>query len=276
MRLKKIVRACFVLCITAIFTIAVCGCEDLGDFDDTEEYYSTFMDEDSENGEVFLINGSSKAAIGYSIKDFFYNKESKENFLEEDDGTYHGVDYSDYVYMAIPLSRDIEMDSIALYLKSHENATLYINVYLTDGIPSNYKAIEDNVIPDGTTGGASDGTTGGASDGTTGGTSDGTTTPTYDDPDYQTRVGDIVVYLEKDKWNSFVLDTFIVDKIAQKSIKIQKGQYILLQIRNNSGVRDFDEKNNIFVDPQTKLPLEKANITMTNLLVRALQVKEED
>jgi hypothetical protein len=39
-------------------------------------------------------------------------------------------------------------------------------------------------------------------------------------------------------------------------------------------VRVFNEEKQIFVDPQTGLELPKANITMTNLLVRALDVKE--
>ena len=59
------------------------------------------------------------------------------------------------------------------------------------------------------------------------------------------------------------------------SIEIQKGQYILLQIRNNSGVRIFDEEKQAFVDPQTGLELSRVQLTMTNLLIRALNVTTE-
>jgi hypothetical protein len=67
-----------------------------------------------------------------------------------------------------------------------------------------------------------------------------------------------------------------VGETSQKSIEIKDGQYILLQIRNNSGVRVFDEVKGIFVDPQTMLEIKKAEITMTNLLIRALDIKNEN
>jgi hypothetical protein len=38
-------------------------------------------------------------------------------------------------------------------------------------------------------------------------------------------------------------------------------------------VRVFDEEKRTFVDPQTGLELQKAEITMTNLLIRALDIK---
>ena len=70
-----------------------------------------------------------------------------------------------------------------------------------------------------------------------------------------------------------MLDSFRVNGITEKSIEIKDGQYILLQIRNNSGVRVFDEEKQVFVDHQTGLELQKAEITMTNLLIRALDIK---
>jgi hypothetical protein len=74
------------------------------------------------------------------------------------------------------------------------------------------------------------------------------------------------------------IDTFKINEAYQKSIQLEKNQYILLQIRNNSGVRDLDKETGLLVDPQTGLVLEEANITMTNLLVRAIdeaEAKEE-
>ena len=97
----------------------------------------------------------------------------------------------------------------------------------------------------------------------------------YDDPDPETRIGEVTVRLKGEKWSSFLLDDFRVKGLIQKSIEINAGQYILLQIRNNSGVRVLDEEKQIFVDPQTGLDLQKAEITMTNLLIRALNLKNE-
>ena len=47
------------LCITAILVIALCGCEDLGEFADVEEYYSSF-------GDIVVINGITNEKEEYS------------------------------------------------------------------------------------------------------------------------------------------------------------------------------------------------------------------
>jgi hypothetical protein len=257
MTFKKIVRTYIALIIMAALAAAMVGCDDLGAYEDTEEYYSSF-------GDIVLVSGTTKEREEYSVEKYFYNEESRENFLAEEDGAYKGVDHSDYVYMAIPLESSMDMDSIALYIQSKNDVTVYINVFVTDKIPTEWKSIADNVINGGEGGGSSD-------------EEDGNETEkVYDDPAYETRVGETAVHLKNGKWGSFVLDDFNVNGKAQKSIEIKEGQYILLQIRNNSGVRVFDDEKKAYVDPQTGLELQKAEITMTNLLVRALEIKNVD
>ena len=104
MTFKSIVSACIALCLMATLGVAMSGCDDLGAYKDTEEYYSSF-------GDVVLIGGTSKKTNKYEVDDYFYNKDSRENFLEDEDGSYKGVEYDDYVYMAIPFKND-EFDSI--------------------------------------------------------------------------------------------------------------------------------------------------------------------
>ena len=257
MTFKKIVSTFIAFCLTATLAVAVSGCDDLGAYEDTTEYYNAF-------GDIVLIGGTSKETESYSVDKYFYNKESREEFLEGDDGAYKGIEYSDYVYMAIPFESSMDMDTIALYLKSQNDVTVYINVFLTNVIPSNWKPIEDNVINNGENGALPDEESGEET---------GKTEKLYDDPDPETRVGEITVHLKNGKWSSFLLDSFRVNGITEKSIEIKDGQYILLQIRNNSGVRVFDEEKKVFVDHQTGLELQKAEITMTNLLIRALDIK---
>ena len=253
---KKIVRACVVCCITAILGIAVCGCDDLGEYGNTEEYYDSF-------GDIVLIDGTSREDEEYSVKDYFYNKESRENFLAGKDGAYKGVVHGDYVYMAIPFENSIDMDTIALYMQSKEAGTVYINVFVTNKIPSAWKAIADLSAQNDQSGNPSDA-----------GSGDGTNEEkTYDDPDPETRIGEVAVHLEAGKWGSFALDVFTVNGKTQKSIQIEDGQYILLQIRNNSGVRVFDEEKQAYVDSQTGLELQQVEFTATNLLIRALKVQ---
>ena len=244
MTFKKIVSATIALCITAILGIALCGCEDLGEYDDTQEYYNSF-------GDIILIDETSRE--GYSVADYFYNKESREDFLEGDDGAYKGVEHSDYVYVAIPLESSIDMDTLALYIQSQEDVTVYINVYVTNTIPSKWKPVTGNVK-----------------------NINEKADTLYDDPDPQTRIGECTVHLEKGKWGSFLLDRFNLNGTAQKSIQIKEDQYVLLQIRNNSGVRVYNAEKQAYVDPQTGLELQKAEITMTNLLIRALDIKNSN
>jgi hypothetical protein len=233
----------------ATLAVAMNGCDDLGAYEDATEYYNSF-------GDIALISGTAEEKSDYdeySVEKYFYNEESRENFLEGEDGAYKGVAYCDYVYMAIPFEGNIEIDTLALYIQSKTDATVYINVFVTDKIPTAWKSIEDNVINS---------------------EENGEQTETvYDDPNLETRVGEITVHLKSGKWSSFLLDTFRVNQTTQKSMEIKQGQYILLQFRNNSGVRIFDKEKQVFVDPQTGLELQSAEITMTNLLIRALNVK---
>ena len=260
MRFNKIVSAFIAFCLMATLAVAMGGCEDLGVYEDTEEYYSTF-------GDIALISASTKEKKEYSVDEYFYSEESREDFLVDEDGAYNGVPSSDYVYMAIPLESTLNMDTIAMYMQSQSDVTVYINVFVTDKIPSSWKTIEDNVINNNENNENENNELPNVDEAAD------KIEKVYDDPNPETRVGEITIHLKAGKWNSFLLDTFTVSGVAKNSIDINEGQYILLQIRNNSGVRDFDEEKQIFVDPQTGLELQRANVTMTNLLIRALDIK---
>lgn len=263
MRFKKIVISCIALCIMATLAVAMSGCDDLGAYENPEEYVNSF-------GNVLLISGTSEDKDdyeSYSVEEYFYNKESRENFLSDQDGAYKGIEHSDYVYMAIPFKSSINIDTLALYLQSQNDVTLYINVFVTDEIPNAWKAYADNE----TNSGESTDETSSVEETETATVE--TTEIKYDDPNPETRVGEVTVHLKNGKWSSFLLDKFRVNEKTQKSIEINEGQYILIQFRNNSGVRVFDENKQALVDPQTGLELQKADITMTNLLIRALNIK---
>jgi hypothetical protein len=264
MTFKKIASTCLALCLTATLAVAVSGCEDLGAFEDTEDYYDTF-------GSIRLINGVTGGSDTYSVEDYFYNESSREDYLVGEDGTYQGIEPAEYAYMAIPFHRDIRMDTLALYLQSQDDAAVYINVFVTDAVPSNWKSIAPDAA-NAENGENTDTDTGvdtGVDTGADAGADTENTENKYDDPDPATRIGEIVVHLQKGKWASFVLDDFLVQGQSQTSIDIKEDQYVLLQFRNNSGVREFDETKQAYVDPQTGLELPTARITMTNLLVRA-------
>ena len=260
MRFKSIFKAFVAICMAAIILIAACGCEDLGAYENTEEYYSSF-------GDIVLIDGTTKNKTEYSVETYFYNKESREDFLKGEDGAYKGVEYAEYVYVAIPFESSIDMDTLALFIQSKADITVYISVFISDKIPTNWKAVADNVInQDGSNIVLAEGAENESQN----------TEKVYDDPDSETRIGEVSVHLKNGKWNSFVLDVFKIGGKTQNSIQINDGQYILLQIRNNSGVRVFNEEKQAYVDAITGIELPSAEITMTNLLIRALDVKNGD
>lgn len=264
MTFKRNIKAFVAFCIMAILAIAMCGCDDLGAYEDTEEYYASF-------GEVVLLGGIAEGGEKYSVAEYFYNEESRDDFLTGDDGKYNGIEHSDYVYMAIPLNSDLHMDTLAMYLQAKNDVTLYINVYVTDKLPKNWKTIDE----------AGNGTkkAGLSAESFEYKSSSTNILPlanegeSYDDPKSETRIGEVALNLKGGSWNSFTLDTFKVNGAFEKSINLYKNQYILLQFRNNSGVREPDAETGLLVDPQTGLALEKAEITMTNLLIRALDLK---
>ena len=231
------------LCITAILVIALCGCDDLGAYEDVREYYDSV-------GDVVLINGSTGQSIARSVDEYFYNEESRENFLVGEDGKYGGVTHGAYYYMAIPFESDIDMDSLGLYLQSNSDVTLYIDVYLTDEVPSEK---EDDEA----------------------GEAGAKNESMFTAPEQKEKIGSTTLYLETGKWSSFLLESFSVEGAVQQSILIDDGKYIVLQFRNNSDLM-FGADKQEGVSQENGIELKSADITMTNLLVRALTVEDEE
>ena len=264
---KRKIVACVAICITAILGIAVCGCDDLGAYEDTKEYYDSF-------GDIVFLGGAAGNGIEYSVEEFFYNEKSREDFLVNENGEYVGVEQSDYVYVAIPFNKDIQMDSLAMYMQAKNDVVVYINAYVIDidDIPENWKKIEESVTVTDESDSVSEETFENKSEETADESTDKDTDgQEYDDPDPETRIGEITLHLKGGKWSSFTLDSFKINDKFEQSIHVEDGQCILLQIRNNSGVREL--KNGLYVDPQTGLELDRAEITLTNLLVRALEIE---
>ena len=263
---KSKVAACLAICITAILGIAVCGCDDLGAYENTEEYYASF-------GDVVLIGGEAEEGKSYSVEKYFYNKESREDFLENSEDK---IAHSDYVYVAIPVVDDIKMDSLAMYLQAKEDVVLHVCVYITDDLPAEWKVTEESetVSTESLTTSEVD-TEESLEEKITETSFESADSDTEEEteefkaPAYESRIGEITLHLKDGKWNSFVLDSFSIDNKVEKSVNVEGGQYIVLQIRNNMAV--FDEEKQCFIDPQTGAELEKAEITMTNLLIRALE-----
>jgi hypothetical protein len=245
MAFKKIARTCIVFCLMAALAVAMSGCEDLGAYEDTNAYYSAF-------GEIVLIGGT-EGIEGKSVEEYFYNEDSREDFLEGEERI--TPDY--YTYMAIPLESTVDMDTLALFIQSEDEVPFYINVFVID--EDTWDIFVNNAV-NGEQNAES-------TDPEAGEPATDNTENVYDRLEGM-KVGEVTVHLKSEKWSSFLLDTFRVSGEEQRSIKIEEDQYILLQFKNNitSGGQGI-------VGTQTELALQRVKITMTNLLVRALDVQ---
>ena len=246
MTFKRLVSSLIVLCITVTVAVTVCGCDDLGVYADTAEYYDSF-------GQIVLVNSNAPKgnSTPYSVSECFYNEDSRENFLENRQEDL--VPSLAYVYMAIPIKSDMEMDDLALYMRGEKNQSVYLNVYITDKIPSNWRAIGD---PETQTL-----------------EKDGQVVEEkikYDDPDPDTSIADAVVHLKASVWSSFLIESFEVNKAVSSTLAVEDGQYLLIQFRNNSGVPLDSEEDEAVTVVESEGEIEPAYFTMTNLLVRAM------
>ena len=237
---KKLIKSILTLTLAVVLTLALVGCDDLGEYESVDEYYSSY-------GDIVMISASSGDKENYSVEDYFYNEQSRKNFLKGDDGSYSGVPFDDYVYVAIPFKRDVNMDSLAIYVQAEADCTAYINVYLTDKIPSSFRGPDNK--------------------------GEFSATDDFDDPDPKTRIAHSSVRLTSGVWNSFLIDSFIsADGTASGGIQVKNGAYALIQIRNNSGIRIFDQEKQAYVDSETAEELSGVRLTMTNLLIRAIEL----
>lgn len=111
-----------------ILILCLCGCYNLGDFEDDQDYFDTFE-------EVELIS-LDKTIKGYSTEDYFYTEEGINDYDCD-------VPAGKYIYAAIKVEKDILLDDLSLSFYSEYAGTLYISVFLTDVIPSNIKGYDD-------------------------------------------------------------------------------------------------------------------------------------
>lgn len=250
---KKRLCSLLSLCLSLLAVISLCGCEDLGAFEDVERYYASF-------GDIRLTGGTREGeaypTATYSVEAYFYNTDSREDFLEGEDG-YAGVPEGDYVYMAIPLEAQLCVDSLALYLKSPRSTTLCLSVFLVDELPEKIRGIGDPatelVEKDGVT----------------------EEQPiAYDDPPLSESLSNHTLSLQAGEWEAFLIDSFLEGGSVKKQFNASAGQYILILFRNNSDAFSHIDATGARFDPVTGAELFRESFTMTNLLVRAIDPTE--
>jgi hypothetical protein len=127
MRIKIFLKRLVSISVSAILAVTLVGCFDLGDYSDEAAYYEAF-------GDVKLVYQNPTVVEkdveneDYSIKDYFYNKNTGEDFAygdPKDDDPDEGKDIPQlpYLYMAIPAERNLKIESLALYFNAQQTCS---------------------------------------------------------------------------------------------------------------------------------------------------------
>ena len=268
MRTKIFLKKLVSISVAVILAATLAGCFDLGGFSDETEYYDTF-------GDVTLVYAEERdiEIEEYSIQDYFYNKNTGENFAygdpkdeESDEGK--DIPQLSYVYMAIPVKKTLRMESFALYFNALETCALEVYFYVVDELPDDGDFTHIKLLGDPEYQQKLD------EDGNLMFEADGKT-PLYEqevdengnlkkdefgnpifkrikysDPDDSLIVGKTTTNVKKGEWVSLMMEKWS----SGKEIQIEESDYLLLRFINNSGA---STKN------------EPVNFRVTNLLIRA-------
>ena len=242
MRIKIFLKKFISIGVAAILSAASVGCFDLGGFSDDTEYYETF-------GDVRLVYQNPDVidkdveTQDYSIQDYFYNKNTGEDFVYGDPKDEESDDGKDipqllYTYMAIPVEQDLNIDSVALYFNALQTCALEVVLYVVGELPNGGKftgirLLGEPEYPQKLDEGNPE--------------MDENNQP-YSDPDDELIVARSTVYVSENKWVALVME-------ANNSIEVKESQYLLLRFLNNCGASTGENPPVAF--------------RVTNLLVRA-------
>ena len=252
MRIKIFLKKFITVSVAALWAVTLMGCFDLGEFEDEEDYYAAFDDvqlvyQDPESVEKDVESDD------YSVKDYFYNKNTGEDFTygdPKDDEPDEGKDIPQlpYVYMAIPVNRDLNVESMALYFNTTINCSFEVYFYVVDSLPDGgdftnirllgepeyQPKLDDDDKP----------------------MTDEFGNPIleripYSDPSDSSLVGKATAQFIGGQWDSIMMEKWDKGNVAE----IKESQYLLLRFVNNSGLNATGVS---------------VSFRVTNLLIRAV------
>ena len=252
MRIKILLKKLVAIGVAAIIAVTLVGCFDLGDFSDEAAYCAAF-------GDVRMVYQNPTAAEkdieckDYSVKDYFYNKNTGENFAygdpkdeESDEGK--DIPQLSYVYMAIPVEQDLKVESVVLYFQAIQTCSLEVFFYVVNDLPdggdfTNIKLLGDPEYQQ-------------KLDEDNNPMTDEKGEPIYEriaysDPNDDLMVAKATMQVKTEKWDSLIVESWN----DGDTVGIKAGQYLLLRFVNNSGVSTGENP-----------PVE---FRVTNLLIRA-------
>ena len=244
MHIKIFLKKLFSIGVAAIVAVALTGCFDLGDFEDESAYYEAFGDvrlvfqEPTETAEKDIEYED------YSVKDYFYNKNTGKNFTygdPKDEESDEGKDIPQlpYVYMAIPVEQDLSVESVALYFNATQTCPLEVFFYVVEDLPNGGSFTDIRLL--------------GEPEYEQETNDKGETVDAkieYSDPADSLMVAKATLQAKSGSWNSLLVNNWN----SGNALEIKDGEYLLLRFVNNSGIG-------------TGAPV---SFRVTNLLIRAV------
>ena len=200
-----------------------------------DAYYKSF-------GDIRLVYATDEKEVEheeYSVSTYFYNENTGASFEYDDEKTsaVESMEKLQYLYMSIPIKRDMNIESLALYFNGDKNVSVQVLVYLLSeeylpdkGKFDNIRLLGDPEYPQES--------------------NEGEEPVTYSDPDDKFIVAETTMAMKKDQWVSLM-----VQWSKENALSVAEGQYLVLRFINNGGLN-------------TNLETAVAFNT-TNLLVRA-------
>lgn len=195
--------------------IFLSGCFDLGEYKDEEEYYASF-------GDVGLISQSGIPTY-YSIEDYFFNKDSVNDFAGDI------VPAGEYIYLTFRANGAFQLDSLALYVYTERGENIHYSIFISQSLPVNIRTYDAPAFEQETD-----------EEGNPLFNQDGTPVMKeieYGDPSVENAICVGTFYAKENKWSSFTADSWKTPSSeSSKKIDVPKGDYILVRFENNSGI----------------------------------------
>ncbi len=236
MVLKKHTRGiCVVaLCLAVFCTLAGCA-PDLGNIENSEDFYKKFPTVDFVGSDLEVVNKKSED---------FYNDEAVNDFNRKDFESPVAGDA--YKYMAVFAGESVSVEEFAIYVRSDKDVTFSVCVYVKNGLPETIA-----------TGGESDFEK--YTDSETG--EEKTRLKEFDEPQKSDAVATKTVSLKKDEWTALYIRSFDVSDNNKNVVSIVNGECLLFQFVNNCVA--YDNDGNLI---ENEYP--SANVSFTAMLIR--------
>jgi hypothetical protein len=214
-------------------TLFLSGCFDLGDTKDIEDYYNAFpnvsllyaTETQSEDQTTHQITITKSLNTDILTMDKFYSDKTVDDFL-------CNVDFQKYMYLAVEVQRNCNIEEFSLYLKGQSNLSLDYEIFLTNNVPTKVR-LKQKIA--------------------------GETSQDFNEPSSNDAIYSSSIILNDSNFNSFTAKNWTINGTKNlSSFEVSSGQFLLLRFRNNCLYENMTPSQN-----------GELSFQMTNILIRS-------